>query len=236
MFVFDRRTAAWIAAWVAAGIMTPALAADTGRLDMLATEAAQFAAAPSPADAATMTWAALGALVAATMLAASCGTYLATRRMTRVASRGKGWREVTYRFKSGKPMRLKHETLSRLSGLLGDLEDLGSDLRKVNGAATENRDDPDAESPRRVTFRRRRPPVPATPAAPARGRRADREDAYRRARRLLADGHDAAMVRDMTGLKAIEVDLLRAVPAAGPTVRRGRAHVNVSRGPVGGEE
>jgi hypothetical protein len=216
-------TAVWLAA-----LSAPAYAADAGRLDLLAAEIARLAAAPSPVQATAVPWATIGALFAGTMLAAFLGTYAGARRQ--VLRGGKDWRELTYRFRAGKPLRLKQDTLTRLNGLLGDLEEIGTDLRKVgSGGAPAVAATPTtatttaAEAPagpraglagalfHRGGFPRKLAAPPTAASAPQ--PRRDRRSAYERARRLLEKGHDVATIRELTGLKTAELDLLRAAPA-----------------------
>jgi hypothetical protein len=219
--------------WLAA-LCAPASAADPGRLDLLAAEIARLAAAPSPVQATAVPWAMIVALFAGTMLAAFLGTYAGARRQ--LLRGGKDWRELTYRFRAGKPLRLKKDTLARLNGLLGDLEELGTDLRKVSGGAVpapaagaptvtsapaSSEGDAPAGAPDEprpglasVLFPRggfpRKSAAPTASSAPP---RRDRRTTYERARRLLEKGHDVATIRELTGLKTAELDLLRAAPA-----------------------
>ncbi|HMB70668.1 MAG TPA: hypothetical protein VKU85_15240 [bacterium] len=155
-------TAGWLAALVA-----PARAVDSGRLDLLATEAARLAAAPSPTAASPVPWPWIAALAAGAMAAAFLGTYAGARRQLLRVRGGKDWSELTYRFRSRKPLRLKQDMLSRLNGLLGDLEDIGSDRNRVSGAAAAT-DDGSAEAGQSpstpapmVRFRREGDAVPA---------------------------------------------------------------------------
>lgn len=238
---------------VVTGAAVSEAAADPGRLDLLAAEASRVAAA-GPGATGPASWGVLGVFLLGTMAAAFAGTWLGARRVAQAGGRN-GWRELTYRFRSGTPLRLKTETLQRLSGVLGELEEIGSDLRKRRdgepAAPEEERSGAsagtDSGDPPAVTFRRRAPLAappafprrePAEAAAPqatepAPARPRERRAAYERARQLLREGADPGVVREITGLKSAEVDLLRAAPGTGlpaPGIRRRGAHLNVSAG------
>ncbi len=76
------------------------------------------------------------------------------------------------------------------------------------------------------------PEIPIEVEAENKTGASDREGAYRKARSLLAAGHDLRKVREMTGLKTAEIDLLRACPgkeSPRAAFRVGRAHLNVGR-------
>lgn len=240
-----------LAATAALTGMTIRTAAADPRIDLLAAEASRLAVPGGASAAASVSWELIAVMLLGTMAAAFAGTYVGARRFTHVRGPD-GWRELTYRFRSGTPLRLKTDTLRRLSGVLGELEEIGSDLRMKReetgptkdsaASAPDNATTPAAprvDEARDVTFRRRAPlPGGTTPPAdapraatePMRARARERRTAYERARRLLREGADPAAVREMTGLKAVEVDLLRAAPGTGPadpSVRRGRAHLNL---------
>lgn len=177
----SRQRIALTCGWLAA-LAAPAAAADPGRLDLLAVEVARLAASPGAVHAAPPSWGPLVAVIAATTLAAFAGTYAGARR--RLLRGDRDCREVTYRFRTDRPLHLKGDTLARLNGLLFDPKE------------------PD--------------PVPKKPGAGAPRYRPDRRSRFERARQLLENGHDAATVRELTGLQAAELDLLRAASAGDP--------------------
>jgi hypothetical protein len=238
---------------LSAGVARADGVADAARRDLLAAEAARFGA---PVAAPTGTpWALIGTLFGATLVAAWFGTRLGLRGFAFGRLREKdGWREVTYRFRSQGPMQVRKDLLPRLEGLVGELEDLGAKVRRVAAPGEpavafakpvapvrfrregEARGTTTVEPPARPDAppdRAESPPESAAPPAPPAEAPADRSETYRRARRLLAEGREPGEVREATGLKLAEIDLLRAVPEpVAPAFRTGRPHLNVDL-PVG---
>jgi len=185
--------------WLVLG--APARAADPGRLDLLAAEAARLTAAQGPAHTSPVPWILITTLLAGTMLAAFLGTYAGARRQ--LLRGGNDWRELTYRFRSGRPLRLKQDAVARLSALLSDLEGAGTDRERASEptfAPVPGGDAPAAE-----------PPTEAPAAASNRG---DHRRAYERTRRVLGTGYDTAAGRERPG--TAEPDPLDVVPAGTP--------------------
>jgi hypothetical protein len=176
---------------------------------LLAAEAAS-ATQGTTASAAGLPW--LWAFVVVGTLASSfAGAYLGLRSFSISHVRADGdWREVTYRFKAKGPLKYGTSMLEVLNGAVGELE----------------RMTPKARSQRRA----KTAPEPVTPAAdaaldtlaaatPMAGTSENRSEAYQRARRLLAAGNDAWTVRELTGLKLAELDLLTSTGAGSPPVK-----------------
>jgi hypothetical protein len=216
------------AAFGAAVAAPPSLAADAGRVAILAREAAG-ALAPAGGGAPGGALALVGAVVLGTLLASLLGTWIGFRSLAvgRIRERD-GWRELTYRFRSPGPLRAAPDLLGRMAGVLDEIEDLGRRMRGEPPAAPTG---PGALAPGParggVRFRRSdgteglrarwappddgpRPAAPTAGSAPRGGR--DRAAAYREARGLLRAGQDRESVRRATGLKLAEIDLLRCAP------------------------
>jgi len=167
--------------------------------------------------------AALGALALAAL-----ATYLVTRARAREAtgSRAGEVREVTWRFRSPQPIRIGGESTHRVAQVLDEIEQLGQQLRAITTAP---RPDPPARvpeaspepEPEPVVFARRAPvaaartpePEPAPIEGGVQSRAQLREAIYTQARRLLRAGGDRFAVREATGLKLAEIDLLRCARA-----------------------
>ena len=169
----------------------------------------------------------LGVLALTTLTA-----YLVTRARARAAAdRTSGEvREVTWRFRSPQPIRVGRESAHRVAAVLDEIEELGQKLRAITTAPSEKRDlaphperpDPDlSPGPEAVVFARRSqvaaPPEPEPAPAPVEGagmsRLQLREAVYTQARRLLRAGKGRSAVREATGLKLAEIDLLRCARA-----------------------
>lgn len=169
-----------------------------GRLDVLAAEAATLMTPAPPwnegAAGGLGPWSVVLVLLTAG-LAAFGGTYLGLRRFSFCRLREQdGWREVTYRFRGG-PVRLAGDLVGRLPGLMDEIEELGERLRQTSPTHEE-------EAPRAVEPQVRQ------------DAHEDRDARYSRARSLLRDGHDPVTVRELTGLKTAEIDLLRFAATA----------------------
>lgn len=107
-------------AWVAA-LPSSALAVDTGRIGLLSREAADVLAPTRGASLGLIALLIVGALGASLV-----GTWigLRTQAVARIRD-GKGWRELTYRFRSPGPLKVDRDLIGRMAGVLDDLEDLG---------------------------------------------------------------------------------------------------------------
>lgn len=207
-----------LARWLSPGFVllaSPAHAVDSGRLDLLAREAADVLAPTAAPSAAFVAEVVVGALLASLL-----GTWLGLRTRTfRAAFRSTGPRELTLSFPT--PVRVDAEMLARMTGgLQGD--------EAVDPAVVAPAPPPAAAAASqpagaRVEFPRD-PAIPANirwspPAARrlARAAATARADAtrvasYASARRLLREGLDRETVRRRTGLKLAELDLLRCAP------------------------
>jgi len=223
---------------LAVGCPSAAAAADAGRMGLLAREAADALAASAPAAPAGDSTLWIGAVVLAALGASWLGTWLGLRRhaVARLRERD-GWRELTYRFRSKRPMNADPNLLGRIAGVLDDLEGLSRQVKAATmapalataggglagpgpGPVRFRRDRetegvtarwaPAAESPRVA------PAAPAVEAPRTPVRDAGRAARYREARALLRSGADRAAVRARTGLKAAEIDLLRCAPGEAP--------------------
>lgn len=234
---------------VAASVPDPVAAIDPGRADLLAQEATRLAGASTGLH--VSPWM-LVLFCLGTLVAAFCGSYFGLWRPTIGSVRDKdGWREVTYRFRSSSPLKISGHMLNRMTGVLGEIEDLGSRIRELTpgGGPAQGRPRPPsresgrdrparpAEDREPVRFSREivepltaspapaAPEVPPTAAPERKGRRADGADERRatvmRARRLLEQGHDPATVREVTGLNLAELDMIRWSPT--PSGRQGAA-------------
>ena len=157
----------------------------------------------------------LGAFLLATIFAAFLGSAIGVRNFSFRRVRDNGdWREITYRYRSGKPVAVGRETFERMQGVLGQIEDLGDRVRRARRSTAPNLPAEEPESPPA-----RPPAVPAELPRPTRGdseprprSRVRRTERFRRARRLLGEGRDPALVRQITGLRQAELDLLRSSP------------------------
>jgi hypothetical protein len=154
-------------------------------------------------------------------------------RLRRKVEAGAGeMREVTWRFRSPQPIRVNGKSAHRVAEVLDEIEQLGKQLRAITTGEASS--EPAAALPAAsvatsepVVFTRREPsrqagqtvPAPAPANAPVRIESAEtprlqrREVAYSQARRLLRSGQDRLAVREATGLKLAEIDLLRCVRA-----------------------
>ena len=233
------------AAWLA--IPHAARAAGGERADLLAAEAARIASGLGAAAAPISPWA-VALFCLGTLAAAFCGSYFGLWRPAFGRVRDEdGWREVTYRFKSSSPLKISDHMLHRMTGVIGDLEDLGVRIRKMTAVPTaatplptpkarrqmarSEPPSPPADPPKEVEFLRRTVEEPEPEPAPEqmsvtvppiepedRGGGPPERDGHRatvqRARRLLEEGHDAQTVREITGLKLAELDLIQWSPAS----------------------
>jgi hypothetical protein len=226
-----------VAAVTGALFVAPAAASavDAGRMDLLAREAASVlapAGAPAPGS-----WTLIAAVLTAVVVSSAAGTWigLKSRSVARVRE-GRGWRELTYRFRSKDAVRADGDVLGRLAGILDEVEALSARLkdagfpavpRPVTTVATTAgrfvelvpvvfRRSRDAGGPVRWTPPASRAPQPA--AGPLPGTESlpgvaapapGRADRYRDARRMLREGASRDDVRRRTGLKAAEIELLR---------------------------
>jgi len=203
----SRAGSAVLAAGAALAGVAPAAAQDPNRMLLLAAEAARTQAGPAPATGAPVwTWLALPAVAA---VAALLGAHVARRRAARPAVRtGDGWREVTYRFRGRAPLKFQNETVEMLGDVVAELE-RRSPQRGRRPAAPAVSPAPESARPEHTVAEG------SLAAATRGGAKGDRTAAYRRARRLLAEGHDAWAVRELTGLKLAELDLLTSAAGAG---------------------
>jgi hypothetical protein len=142
--------------------------------------------------------------IAGTLLAAFAGAYLALRRfsISQVRSHDDEWREVTYRFRTSGPLRFGTEMVELLGGVAAELERLSSHKRSRRNAPA-----PAAKAPP-TAVAEEQPPDSLAAATRVGVAREERLEAYRRARQLLGQGHDAWTVREFTGLKLAELDLI----------------------------
>lgn len=114
------------------GAFAPAArAANGGRLDLLAREAADVVATPAAAGPAG-TGLFLGAVVVVAVLASILGTWIGLRSQSvaRIRERD-GWRELSYRFRAPGKLKADPGLITRLATVLDDLEDLGRRMRAV---------------------------------------------------------------------------------------------------------
>lgn len=214
----SREGLAIAAGWIL-GLAAPAVAADPARLDLLAAEASRIAGASGPVQDGPALPGTLIALLAVATVAAFLGTYAGARRRLADggnAGGGKEWRELTYRFRPGRPLRFKQDTLDRLNGLLRDLAEIGPDP-KATGDAPPRKPSPEGPPPARpapVTHprpaRNAAPEAEPGPSTPAGG---DHRTTQDRARRLLELGHDPAAIEELTGIPVAELDLPEGAPA-----------------------
>lgn len=197
-----------LARWLSPGFVllaSPAHAVDSGRLDLLAREAADVLAPTAAPSAAFVAEVVVGALLASLL-----GTWLGLRTRTfRAAFRSTGPRELTLSFPT--PVRVDAEMLARMTGgLQGDeAVDPAAAASQPAGARVEFPRDP--AIPANIRWS---PPAARRLARAAATARADatRVASYASARRLLREGLDRETVRRRTGLKLAELDLLRCAP------------------------
>jgi hypothetical protein len=210
-------------------LAVPATATDPNRLQLLAAEAADLAYGSSGTGG-PPGWVWMLAIVG-TLFSAFGGAYFGLRRFSISHVRThEGWREITYRFRAKGPLRFGGDVIQRLGAVIADLEQLtpviGSRRRSPTPAPEEAPRAPAAPSEPKppVQFVRRTEPEPTSPSPPTNGGsapkprlrgRADRSANYERARRLLGEGHDPWTVRELTGLKLAELDLLGATIPVG---------------------
>jgi hypothetical protein len=123
----------------------PAAAADPERARLLAAEAARASAEAGTeggVPAVALVIAAVAGCVVAGLVA---GALRARRRRGR--RNDPEWRELTYRYKSTDPIRLRHDTLRRVTGVLDDLQEIDAGLRGGDsGAISEAKPAPTRET------------------------------------------------------------------------------------------
>jgi hypothetical protein len=206
-----------VAASVGLAGAVPALAArgaDPNRMLLLAAEAASAAHGPA-AGVALPAWG-WAAGIAGTLVSAFAGAYLALRRFSISQVRSHDdWREVTYRFRTSGPLRFGTEMVELLGGVAAELE------RLAHRRSRRDAPQADATAPRAAAADEQ-PPDSLASATRTGVAREERTEAYRRARSLLGQGHDAWTVRELTGLKLAELDLIASstgqtpAPTLGP--------------------